>query len=362
MKIIDGKRVQLSTLLWRFNELSKIPWVFYDIETFGLHPTEKISINETKGTFWIHKPCQITQLSALVVHPISGRKGIDWAKDFAPVTINSVYYKKSFKDLVSRPNEFNEKALLSQTSYDHLSLEKIVQSYISCFHMTDLDIPRQLHYSICKSVRKIIEKKELSEPACRILELQIEKFNAIAREFWLSDIYDRKTIRKELFSTLSRLTSIIISEKRKDILNNSKYFSEHYPDGTEEEVLINFDCFIRDALSSCGCKNALFLGQNNSGFDHRFLDARSRIYGLPHRNNPEFDLRILTRYFFHPICEKERLTETSKNGKQYLTENLSSLAKYFELSDSNWHNSIYDARLTSHIFLLMMRTILEETK
>lgn len=348
------------------NQYKDVPWVFYDIETTGLYAKEKITFKN--DTFWLHKPGQITQLSASAIKPnLVGRglnKRIDWS-NWDNLSLKEIYYKKGYSDVISDPGEFNEKATLQKRVYNQLTLEKLVGAYVSQFNSTDLDLPRRIHFAICSSVRSEIEKnEELSEEVKKVLTDQITKFNNLSRVFWLSERRDRYNLRREFLICLSRLTSVILKDSQRDLLNNSSYWDSHFPDGTEEEVLINFNSYLQD-IKEFG--KPLMIGQNNTNFDHKFIDLRCQRYKIPHNNSIEFDLRGVTKYLFHPFIEKNKdsradcakwhnslLIVREDPKKSYLSAKLGDLAKTFDMSFDNWHNSIYDVRMTIKVFFKLM--------
>lgn len=370
MQYTKIKHYTFSQIKDYLNQYKNTPWIFYDIETTGLFAEEKLSLKNNK--FWLTKPAQVTQISAMALAPSKTGRGlkeiINWNDNWRKVNPIEVFYKNNLSDMTSSKGEFNEKCMLNKSIYNQLTLEKLVQGYMSQFESADISLARKIHYSIQQSIKNDLKGDEISSLAKEHLELQLVKFNEMSSIFWKSSFQERRKMRKDFMSCLSRLTSTILKGTKKSILDATSYFDEHYPDGTEEELLINFNSFLADIKHTCECDKVLMVGQNNSGFDHRFIDTRMRKYLLKHNNNPEFDMRGITKYLLHPFIEKNRSTdqkcealykalfvERDDPKKSYLSARLGDLAKSFGIQADSWHNAIWDVRMTKDVFFNIMR-------
>jgi DNA polymerase III epsilon subunit-like protein len=363
------KNYNIKQLKGYLSQYKNIPWVFYDIETTGLNAEEKLKIGDK---FWLTKPSQITQISAaafkpsLIGHGI--KEKIDWNVDWTKVKPAEIYYKNNLSDGSSTKGEFNEKCMLNKFTYNQLTLERLAQSYMTQFESTDVALARKIHYSIREAIKNDLESVEISAAAKIGLEEQLKKFDNLSAIFWRLPLKERRNMRKEFMSALSRLTGIILKGTKKSILDATSYFDDHYPDGTEEELLINFNSYLEDIKASCESDKVVLLGQNNSCFDHRFIDARMRKYCLKHNNNSEFDVRGVTKYLLHPylVANKDTNSECKRiheslwveredPKKSYLSARLGDVAVAFGVKSDKWHNAIYDVRMTKHIFFKIIR-------
>lgn len=370
------KNYNIKQLKDFLSQYKNIPWVFYDIETTGLTAEEKVKPGDK---FWLTKPSQITQIAASAVKPALCGKGInqkiDWCSKWENIKPVEIYYKNNLSDGASIKGEFNEKCMLNKFTYNQLTLERLVQSYMSQFECSDIALARKIHYSIREAIRTDLQSKEISELAKIGLEAQLKKFDNLSAIFWRLDLRERRKMRKEFMSTLSRLTGIILKGTKKSILDATSYFDDHYPDGTEEELLINFNSYLEDIKASYESDKVLLLGQNNSCFDHKFIDARTRRHFIKHNNQPEFDVRGLTKYLLHPYLEKNKeqdqeckriyeslWQERDDPKKSYLSARLGDVAIAFGIKSDKWHNAIYDVRMTKHIFFKIINFLDEPTR
>lgn len=366
------KRYNLKQLLDYLNQYKDIPWIFYDIETTGLQPLEKIK-DKNLDKFWIHKPAQITQLSASAFLPRkTGRylnQSIDWTNNWSQIRPKEVNYKKTYNDIISDKGEFNEKCGLNKHTYNQLNLEKLVNVYVNLLDSEYSEFVERIHKSILDTVKK--EYKFLSKDSSEILKNYRQTFDNLAMKYWNSSRFDRQELRRDFISTITRFTSIILSDSKKGILIDTSYFDEHWPDGSEKELLKNFSNYIKDIKLETNSNEVLMVGQNNSNFDHKFIDKRCNLYNLPHNNSLEFDLRGVTKYLLHPEIIKYKdskeecksIYETLFVGradpkKSYLSARLGDLAKAFDVTLTNWHNAIFDVRATKSVLFEMMRFLI----
>lgn len=361
------KHFKFSGILHYLNDFKNIPWIFYDLETSGISPTETIS---EKG--WINKPSQITQISASAfIPPKYGKhldEEVDWFGDWKPANLAGIYYKKDYSDMISDDNEFNEKCFLLNNTYSQMTLEKLVANYILLIDCnTELEsslLQRNLN-SIFLNIEYQLTNGSLSLKAREVLLKNKDEFQKINNLY-----FQEKIDKKELIASLSKMSSVILSDSTSSILKMTNYYDDNYPLKNEEELLIDFCSYIEDIRESCNCNQVLLIGQNNSKFDHKFLNKRMNKYLIKRKHYREFDILGVTKYHLHPIITKEIWrTECNKLYKNlyvtrlkvknnYLSAKLGNLANAFEIPLTNWHNAIYDVRATKSVFIEMMKFII----